>query len=608
MRQLSVLVWKEWCEVRAFLWIGLGVFVGLPVIGGLEALAQSAHRFSISTAIWVLPFAGLLAIFVGVGAACRDFGGRLEEFWRAQPTGILKPLLVKFVVGLAVVMAACVPPLLLEWTVNLPKDRSVLQMARWFPFVWTALYSLGFAAGCLVRRTAQAAMLAVSAMLLLYFLPALLPPLAALSADAITDTVTGNRISGGAGLVQFRFAGGMLLIALASLVLAILAIRYHWHVVSGQRVMYGTVALTVLILFATASFSLGTNLPSRHQMDLPNNEWPALIHMDGEHGFLLSMSYNPFAANPREKSSPDWMYRSIELNGQDVTLGNPQSTAPGWQAMRYPSVAWDPHRQAVAYSATEWAENDKDICFLYREEYGTSDWRTSWRQPRKLWEYDCKADHAQGRWVSVLIWQNQLYVIGTRVAKLDLDSPGSSAPTVTTLPLPFSFASFGPANVEVRLPVIPEIPARQRLQATLNQMECRLEGDVLCVSATSQLLKYRLTNLTDTTATFDLEAHYEETILERAFGSFDYSNLELRNGLLYVSNVPTGGYLNPHVTVFDVRPGHPFRPIGHFAAPGSSMLACPLPGGRALVAGSKLWLVGPPPLTEGDQRGRSPDP
>jgi hypothetical protein len=226
-----------------------------------------------------------------------------------------------------------------------------------------------------------------------------------------------------------------------------------------------------------------------------------------------------------------------------------------------------------------------------------------------LWEYDCKADHARGRWVSVLIWQNQLYVIGTRVARLDLDSPDSATPTVTTLPYPFSFASFfssasfGQPKVEVRLPAIPEVPARQRLEATLNQMECRLEDDVLCVSATSQLLKYRLTNLTDTSATFDLAGQYEETILERAFGSFDYSNLELRNGLLYVSNVAAGGYLNPHVTVLDARPGHPFRPIGHFAAPGASMLACPLPGGRALIAGSKLWLVDPPPLTQGDERG-----
>jgi hypothetical protein len=85
-------------------------------------------------------------------------------------------------------------------------------------------------------------------------------------------------------------------------------------------------------------------------------------------------------------------------------------------------------------------------------------------------------------------------------------------------------------------------------------------------------------------------------MLEQVFGSFDrYAGDTLSNGLLYCSQGFYGGTFNPHVTVFDTRGANPMRVVGHFAAPGYGMIACPLPDGRAIVAGSKLWLIGPPP-------------
>ena len=44
---------------------------------------------------------------------------------------------------------------------------------------------------------------------------------------------------------------------------------------------------------------------------------------------------------------------------------------------------------------------------------------------------------------------------------------------------------------------------------------------------------------------------YEESLLEKIFGSFRYSGIKLENGLLYVSGAAIGGMFNPHVTVFD---------------------------------------------------------
>ena len=111
VKQFTSLAWKEWHEARAFLWIGLGVFVGLPAVAGLEWMLQYSKHFEINTIPWVIAFGGLLAVFVAVGATCRDFSGHLEDFWRSRPVGIVWWMIVKYVVGLAVVLLACAIPL-----------------------------------------------------------------------------------------------------------------------------------------------------------------------------------------------------------------------------------------------------------------------------------------------------------------------------------------------------------------------------------------------------------------------------------------------------------------------------------------------------------------
>src|SRR5207247_456860 len=105
--------------------------------------------------------------------------------------------------------------------------------------------------GCLVRRTAHAGMLALAAMLLVYFLPAILPPLQWLNSTEIDSAWDPIR--------TVKFEGGMLAIATVSLALALLAVRRDWRVESGQRMMYGAISAAILILFTSAAFQLGTN-------------------------------------------------------------------------------------------------------------------------------------------------------------------------------------------------------------------------------------------------------------------------------------------------------------------------------------------------------------
>src|SRR5207248_10793483 len=106
---------------------------------------------------------------------------------RYRPVSITQWLLTKYLVGLAIVLFSCILPLILERLLSRrPEDQSTFTLV-FFPFSWTALYSIGFLCGALVRRTAHAAMLALAAMLLLYFLPMILPPLAWLSMANLGD-------------------------------------------------------------------------------------------------------------------------------------------------------------------------------------------------------------------------------------------------------------------------------------------------------------------------------------------------------------------------------------------------------------------------------------
>jgi hypothetical protein len=101
--------------------------------------------------------------------------------------------------------------------------------------------------------------------------------------------------------------------------------------------------------------------------------------------------------------------------------------------------------------------------------------------------------------------------------------------------------------------------------------------------------------LTETKAVFVKIGRYEPTMLENMFGTGNFFGMKLQNGLLYVTKgFPSYTTGNPHIDVFDTGGPHPLRLIGHFAAPGVRS-AFPLPDGRALVGGDKLWLIGPPP-------------
>ncbi|MDB5292583.1 MAG: hypothetical protein JWL69_3824 [Phycisphaerales bacterium] len=619
MRQLASLAWKEWHESRWLLVVALGVFLGLPLAGGLEA-ALARQKFAVLASPWVFSLGGILAVFVGVDAACRDLRGRLEDFWRSRPMGTAQWLLVKYFVGLAVVLVACILPLVVELRVNstcyaMPYPAELLL--PWCPFLWAALYSLGFAAGSLLRRGAHAAMLALSAMLLVYFLPVVLPPIKWMGLAwviegsenvwSIAETPAHfHRIPWlprgvGFQFYQLSFVGGMLGICVASLALAVGAVRRNLRIESGVKLTYWSVGTAMLILFASAAFQLATNLPILHTLDLPPEEDVIMVRSDGGRGVLFTRHIEPGPYGYRPDAADG--YRALTLSDRRIEAG-PLIAAPGpergyWSRAR---AAWQPDHPDVVHFVRRVGRDQKGYCELVT---ASADPAAPGSSALPLWRADEPSPLGQ------FAWKDRLYAIGLRsdgasdrqmMATLDISD--TRRPKVVSIePRPYwGSGAFGRHDMQtVDFPPIAGMSPRELLRAAIgidgsNRAPC-IDGDVVCGVNEAEFFTYRLKQLDEHHAVFEKVGQYAQSMLDKISGT-TASDCTAAGGLVYVSTW-NRAINTPRVTVFDIRDPKRPHPVGHFAVPGEGPLAVwPLPDGRALIGGRKLYLVGPPPRVD----------
>ncbi len=170
-------------------------------------------------------------------------------------------------------------------------------------------------------------------------------------------------------------------------------------------------------------------------------------------------------------------------------------------------------------------------------------------------------------------------------------------------PWPALYGQLGSSTNTIALPALPGLSPQQRLEVHLRQFwKCGWENiDVYGVVVTLEEglpVTWRLTQLDEKTATFDRIGRAEDTPLVRlvkAVGWRGWSdNLLVHNGYAYVS-YSNNRQENLGIDVYDLHdPAHP-RNVGHFAAPDDvigSMV--PLPNGRVLVTGYRLYVLAPP--------------
>jgi hypothetical protein len=609
MTQLASLAWKEWHEVRWFFIIAFGLFIGMPLLGGLEGklLDRSTH-FYFDAAPWVLTLGGVLALIVAVGIVCQDLGGRREDFLRSRPLHLVRWMSVKYVIGLAAVLATCMLALALDLKTNNVKWWTQTDVALlWYPFFWTALYSLAFLCASLVRRVAHAIMLGVAAMLLLYFLPVVLPFLQHFSIDWVMDRSLelGHQHMYGytsADVVplqrrvearQFIFVAGMVVVSALALATSLLAIARDWRIESGTKMMYWSMGSTLVILFASASFRLATNLPILQQTDVDQKEYVLDIRVEGTSGIMLTRSH----AN---RSAPS--VRSLRVTDAGLQFGPPVLFSRVWHDYWKESVGWSSRNPDLLYLSETILWPDGSAEFELRTLSLTSG--NDIAPPLWLWDKGYY-DRDIGRPLLILL-QDKIYAIGgSLLGVIDISKPAE--------PKLVSVEDFHrghwPENHSrlehfVGLPLLPGVPDRERLEAAyrFSYGGESLSGDVLCKEWNDSLDLYKLDRLTDQNAHFTEVGRYETSMLEKVFGETSGRQIKALGDLAYVTNDTRNGITTvstPRITVFDIRePRHP-HPVGHFSVPSRRFFVmCPLADGRAIIAGDKIYLVGKPPVRE----------
>jgi len=374
------------------------------------------------------------------------------------------------------------------------------------------------------------------------------------------------------------FAGSFLCLAVVSLRLALAAVRHDWWIESGQKMLYWSVAVAVLILFASAGYQVGTNLPILQEAGFrgSEDEYAAiLLRYNGQSGYLVTARYGKDA---------EYTMRRFRITAAGIETG---SNASADSYFRDISIlgAENPKHPDIEYYVNSDGTNQSFLNIIDIDGGAV--------KKVHLEDYDPKVDP----WSRAFAWGNRLYLIGNHLLTLDITDPMSPR-YLSEKPyrLNHGMEMGGSDDLTLSLPPLPDVPPRERINAALKTITLRaftLQGDLLYAVDESTVYAYRLTDLSDTWATFKKIGEYRETMLQSFFGSRGIASLEGKDGLVYVV---TGyaGYLNPQIIVFDARSSQPLRQVAHFAAPGVEIV-CPLPNGRALIGGTQLWLVGPPP-------------
>lgn len=613
MKQLMAVAWKEWREVRWVVVTALVTFVAFPIIEGIEGRRLS-HGFVFVAFPWVMFLSGILAIVVGVTSLTRDLNRHLADFWQSRPVAIWRWVAIKYLVGLAVVILSCLIALLLEAWLDARDPRSThfaATLAAWIPFVIAMQYSLGFVCAATMRKGGTAIMLAIAVSLLVYCLPILLFPLRWLEvSDSIINSTSREQ--------QTLFALVTTMLSAALFVLAMVAVVRQWRIRSAQKVTYWSIGGGIVLAVASAALQLGTNLPVLQTFDVGHTEYVVPIAADAHHGCLA------YIKDPKDRRNRATCLRAIEIDNGAVRLG-PEIVLNEWPAWQNREVRWLPSHPEFAF-LLKWSllpdpSNKVRFELVVMSLQSPTD-------PLVATVELATGDANEFNFMPLVqSIGGRLYVAWWKHAVLiDLSNPEHPVVKEAQPFLQYALSDEGISpKVGVGLLPVEEASVQERLAASVafsGNPYVAVSGDILITARKGALSTFSMSRIrTQSFTETDMRRMYTQSFREgdnavrinteaefRRIGGYETSILGNITGdtpvalaaagdLLYVSSRSQSfGMSLAHVVVFDLSdPVHP-RPIGHFAAPHEERLQlCPLPDGRLLAGGHKLYLVGAPP-------------
>jgi hypothetical protein len=359
-------------------------------------------------------------------------------------------------------------------------------------------------------------MLALAAGLLVYFLPMILPPLGWLDMASVPISYAvpkwNNSWSWRDGWPalwlpqRLAFAAGMLAIGAIALASALFAVKRDWRIESGRKMMYGSVSCAVLVLFSSAAFRLGTNLPVLQQIDLPKDEGNVRqFEFTGDHGYIVLEADLGGDANNWIRQ---YTWHRVDLTASGLSLGpgqriNELAWGQPWAARsaEHPDFAYELNGAPDSTTTTD------NHFYL-----GVYDLGRRTKTIQLSWQFENDSEHNAP--VELFAWNNRLYLWRDRLLTFDITDPAS--PTVISdtpmlNPIHLLWIPEGDAKYVIALPPLADLPPVARLTATIRP-NVSFDGQTLCDTENLAMAEYRVTNLTETSATLEKVAQYKPVV------------------------------------------------------------------------------------------------
>jgi len=609
MTQLSALVRKEARELRWFLVGGLVVFSGVPLTVRLYC---NVYPTMFSDLLWmlILWLGGLMAVCIAVGATCRDMADDLRTFWQSRPISPLLMLSVKYLVGLLVLLIVTCTPLISQVLMHLPESPRTWEGEMWgwdyrysfamltsHTFILVACYSVAFLIGCLVRRAAQAALLSLAAGLVLYFVPALLPPLNFM--DVFYVMQTANPMFHWL-LEYLLFTGGFIAFSVIAAVLAWAAVSRDWRLHIGTKVMCWTLVGVVFLMLGVNALQLGSNMQLERRIHVQPDEVVKIL-ASGNDGVLLLESWG--AEKPGQ-----FGLRRLDLAAEGAEIG-PEVTISTDRGK--PLVAWSADHPDRAYCVVQrWGRREDGIPVTT----GTDLLTVAFDAPggpsviHRLDLLERVPEMRNNRWLSMYLHGRSIYLLAwSNLATIDIANPDAPLFAGVTTLEPGMIDDMGhqrdartlPGTITFELLPIPSLQEGERLEVSFNLFHwyrswesVSLDGDVLATIGVAGLSVYGLEGFAgrENTARFRYVGRRQPTPLEKldALARSHYSPIAVDEGFAYVQ--PPGN--SSSVVVYDLEDlENPRRVAYYYWAQDYIRDLVPLSKGRLLLIGREYLEV-----------------
>lgn len=617
MTRTSAILWKEFRQVRSFSLAGLAIFLTPGIVDLIESVRYGRFATDAGEGM-VLTFGCALAIFLATAVTSRDFHGPLDTFWRGRPIGAARLILVKFLVGLAALLAITLTTIVVQAVCNalLAADYGawtraggrMVSLVGAHSLTLILLFSVSFLIGCLVRSAAQSAILSVAAGLLIYFLPMFVHPLSVLSVFAIMLDISSS------GRMQWTpyilFGTSTIACTGLALLFALTAVGRQWRIRADMRLVYWSLCGVTVLLLGTMSVQVRPNMVLVAKSGLESiGAGPSMYvrqtRVCNGRGFVLAEQELRTRGYPGGRA---FVVAPVNIIEGKAVLGRPVGLPP-------PSVPlygqeFDPR---IAYSA-----ETPDHAYVLQVLGSTDRNRRTTQEGVRLVAVQLTGDpepnvahvldlpelsgeamlnlSQRGKRLFVLKrpWMQGNWLLLT----LDLSRPGEPKVADTRELGRLTWGSLNGEDLsqEIVIPMlpIPGLSAAESLRVAFELTDTpydrkqALVGEILVRADRYGITTFKLRQEQDR-AVFERIGEYRMLPIERLM-SLAVESIAARGGFVYM----VGRSLGSRLTVYDIHdPARPRR-VGHYAAANESFLdAAPLADGRLLLAGESLCLVEP---------------